>query len=223
MRRIMLVTGPPAAGKTTYAQSRAQPGDTILDQDEIGAARMRAALSQITATAGTTWVIRCAPGPTARRHLADQLGAEIVHLVDDERVITRRAVERAKAQGKPPRAAAAAVAKWYAIERADHQPGAPKPGGFNKLGSTTSRGYGWGHQKARAQALRDLRDGDPCSRCGGPMYRAESKALDLDHGDDRTTYRGLAHAHCNRKAGQAVAVARATQREQTSVINSRAW
>lgn len=220
MRRVVLITGPPAAGKTTYAQSHAQPGDTILDQDEIGAARMRAALNQLSTTPGTTWVIRCAPGPTTRRHLADQLGAEIMHLVDDERVITRRAVERAALLGKPTRAAAAAVAKWYATERADNHPGVPQRRAPRSAGTTTQRGYGWAHQKARADAIRDMHDGDPCSRCGGPMYRAESRALDLDHRDDRTTYRGLAHAYCNRKAGQAVAVA---NRTTPTVINSRAW
>lgn len=90
-----------------------------------------------------------------------------------------------------------------------------------RAGNTTQRGYGRAHQKARADAIDDLHDGDPCARCGGPMYRAEARALDLDHADDRDTYRGLAHAHCNRKAGQA---SRFTQREQSrSVVNSQAW
>lgn len=88
-------------------------------------------------------------------------------------------------------------------------------------GNTTQRGYGWGHQTTRAKALRALRDGDPCVRCGQPMFRADSKGLDLDHGDDRTTYRGLAHASCNRRAGQAVAVA--NRAPTKTVINSRVW
>lgn len=90
-----------------------------------------------------------------------------------------------------------------------------------RSGSTSQRGYGWEHQQARAKAIRDLNDGDPCSRCGGPMFRAESKGLDLDHRDDRIGYRGLAHATCNRRVGQAVAVANRTSTQ--TVINSRAW
>lgn len=70
------------------------------------------------------------------------------------------------------------------------------------------RGLGWTHRRARAAALSRLYDGQPCVRCGGPMYRADARLLDLDHTDDRSGYRGLAHRTCNRRAGQAVGVAR---------------
>lgn len=90
-------------------------------------------------------------------------------------------------------------------------------------GSTTERGYGWRHQQARAKALRALQDGDACVRCGGPMYRADSKNLDLDHTEDRAAYRGLAHRSCNRQAGQAVAVANRMKSAASTVINSRVW
>jgi hypothetical protein len=63
-------------------------------------------------------------------------------------------------------------------------------------GATTATGYGAAHQRARKAALAALRDGDPCSRCGGPLYRGQK--LHLDHDDiDRSQYRGLAHAYCN--------------------------
>ncbi len=42
-------------------------------------------------------------------------------------------------------------------------------------------------------------DGKPCVRCGEPLERGQ--AIDLDHNDDGMTYRGLAHATCNRRAG----------------------
>ena len=70
-------------------------------------------------------------------------------------------------------------------------------------GSTSARGYGWDHQQRRTRALAALAGGEPCWRCGRPMYHWQ--ALDLDHvvalalgggGGDR-----LAHAACNRRAG----------------------
>jgi hypothetical protein len=66
--------------------------------------------------------------------------------------------------------------------------------------TTTQRGYGWQHQKARAAAIARFVDGDPCARCGQPMH-GDPRALQLDHSDDRTGYRGLAHAVCNLRAG----------------------
>lgn len=97
--------------------------------------------------------------------------------------------------------------------------------------TTTQRGYDWRHRRARALALDHLVDGQPCARCGQPMYRAEAAHLDLDHTDDRSTYRGLAHRSCNRRAGQAKAQAqrhahanRAKQERTSSrAINSQQW
>jgi hypothetical protein len=76
----------------------------------------------------------------------------------------------------------------------------PKP-----RGNTVAAGYGRRHQKLRERLLRDLerRPGQPCWRCLQPMYPGQS--LDLDHTDDRTAYKGLTHARCNRakrKPGQ---------------------
>jgi hypothetical protein len=69
-----------------------------------------------------------------------------------------------------------------------------------KTQTTSQRGYGTSHQKARAAAIAAHRDGDPCARCGHPMH-GDPANLDLDHSDDRTQYRGLAHRQCNRSAG----------------------
>jgi hypothetical protein len=65
--------------------------------------------------------------------------------------------------------------------------------------STTERGYGNAHIKARAAAAKVHEPTDPCVRCGhalGPM----GKWLHYDHDDrdpTRTTYLGFAHAKCN--------------------------
>lgn len=66
--------------------------------------------------------------------------------------------------------------------------------------STTQKGYGAEHQKARraAAALHD--ETDPCARCGlelGPM----GPHLHFDHDGDRSDYIGFSHARCNIVAG----------------------
>ena len=66
--------------------------------------------------------------------------------------------------------------------------------------TTTQRGYGYSHQKMRAQAIAAFRPGDPCSRCGRPMMGPPT-TLELDHDDTRQGYRGLSHRRCNRAAG----------------------
>jgi hypothetical protein len=61
--------------------------------------------------------------------------------------------------------------------------------------------YRYAHQQERTRRLAILRDGDPCCRCYRPMYRAQARSLHLDHASDGATYRGLAHAVCNMRAG----------------------
>jgi hypothetical protein len=60
------------------------------------------------------------------------------------------------------------------------------------------------HKRTRKAALAVLArsPGQPCARCGQPMYAWQK--LDLDHTDDRRGYLGLSHASCNRRAGQAI-------------------
>jgi hypothetical protein len=59
------------------------------------------------------------------------------------------------------------------------------------------------------------------------MYRSDAAELDLDHDDDRTSYRGLAHRHCNRRAGgQARAKRQRMRKHQAAgqqVKRSRNW
>lgn len=63
-----------------------------------------------------------------------------------------------------------------------------------------SQRYGYRHRQRRQQALARLRDGDPCARCGGPMYAGQE--LHLDHDDDGSgRYLGLSHKVCNLSAG----------------------
>jgi hypothetical protein len=68
--------------------------------------------------------------------------------------------------------------------------------------------YTYAHQQLRKHLLAQLAadPGQPCARCGRPMF--VWMALDLGHTDgDPSRYHGLEHARCNRKAGQAVTAA----------------
>lgn len=69
----------------------------------------------------------------------------------------------------------------------------------NARTNTSRRGYGSAHQKKRDELLAKWRPGDPCARCGKPMW--DKHTIDLGHTDDRTGYRGLEHRTCNRGNG----------------------
>lgn len=71
-------------------------------------------------------------------------------------------------------------------------------------GTTEQRGVGHAHARDRKRLIALLRDGEPCWRCGQPMYKWQ--ALDRDHVVDRALGGAqgpavLAHASCNRSAG----------------------
>lgn len=70
------------------------------------------------------------------------------------------------------------------------------------------------HKTLRKRLIADLarRPGQPCARCGQPMY--VSQLLDLDHTDDRAGYLGLSHRACNRRDGQ---------RKTTAILKAKGW
>jgi predicted ATPase len=95
---IVLVAGPPCAGKTTWVEHHAQPGDVVLDLDAIarklGSTRhwhhdpatlaradavMRREVLRVAATrAGRVWIIRCVPSGRSRTGLARMVRADKV-------------------------------------------------------------------------------------------------------------------------------------------------
>ena len=76
---------------------------------------------------------------------------------------------------------------------------------------------GWHHDKLRAQLL-PYAYGTLCHFCRKPMLQGQ--ALDLDHTDDRTSYRGMTHSRCNRADG-----ARKTNaiKRSNKDVRSRDW
>lgn len=67
-------------------------------------------------------------------------------------------------------------------------------------GTTTERGYNGSHRALRKRLIAQWRPGDPCARCGLPMY-GPAAMIDLGHTEDRTGYVGLEHRACNRRDG----------------------
>lgn len=108
---VILVCGPPAAGKSTWVKERAKPGDQIIDYDEIAqslgspdrhdhpeeirkaARRAREAMeAEAAKRAGRTWVIRSLPDAADRQRVAEQLSAsQVVVLATPEEECLRRA------------------------------------------------------------------------------------------------------------------------------------
>lgn len=63
-------------------------------------------------------------------------------------------------------------------------------------GNSNQRGYGIEHQRARANTAPTVAKGrTPCARCGQPILPGQ--AWHLDHTNDRTSYLGPSHDHCN--------------------------
>ncbi len=110
--------------------------------------------------------------------------------------------------------------------------------GFTNTGnrSTTARGYGANHQRARAKAFTQLPEYSPCSRCGKTMWkhakdRHGRSTLHYDHNATRTGYLGFSCADCNRRAGAANGGRKTGRRNLglparqrlTASWNSRTW
>lgn len=117
-RDIVLVAGPPCAGKTTYVEANAQPGDLVLDRDTLGATAYRRALDGLPHHHGRAWVIRSAPGPAYRAHVAATIGATRTELLLPP---THELLTRADSRPDPQRVRGA-IRDWLRREREDSMP-----------------------------------------------------------------------------------------------------
>lgn len=91
--------------------------------------------------------------------------------------------------------------------------------------SAAARGYGYLHQKIRAALIAAWTPGDPCTRCGQPMWGPPRK-IHLGHTEDRTAYTGLEHEACNTSEGASRgnrARATVTAAATVTVRHSRQW
>lgn len=116
-RRVVLVAGPPAAGKTAHVAQHKRPGDIVIDFDDIAqrlgstdphdhpaevrekARRIMQHLDEWVAGAQfNAWVIRQAPHAAERALLAQGIGATEVHVLAVPRAAAK---ERAAVDGRP--------------------------------------------------------------------------------------------------------------------------
>lgn len=86
-------------------------------------------------------------------------------------------------------------------------------------GSTTSRGYGNEHHKARKVAAAKHQSSDPCVRCGSPLGQM-GPHLHYDHNAARDGYLGFSHAKCNIQAAGLEGSRRAHKRRS---VTSQRW
>ena len=131
---VVLVSGPPAAGKSTFIEANANPGDTIIDFDllrkRVGGVKWdtrkhihRAAFNlrdvEIRAlhrkTKGKCYLIVTAPSEDERRTWAEALGNVTIHLIRTPESVC---IDRIKADPNRKEAANSqigAVKAWWAV------------------------------------------------------------------------------------------------------------
>lgn len=212
-RTVVLLCGPPGAGKTTVAHASELD---VYDQDDPRWGTPKAfgqALADLrNQPAAQAVVIRSGATSTARHKAARLVGATHAYILDPGQ---DTCMTRVKARGRADyRGEIQGVLRWYAThERADRvrdfpgwhdldPPGQPPPPPQPRATKATpaSRGYGAAHRAERRRWKPVVDAGRAvCARCGQPIPAGST--WDLGHSDDRATWTGPEHATCNRRAG----------------------
>ncbi|MFC9555565.1 hypothetical protein ACFTWF_32540 [Rhodococcus sp. NPDC056960] len=220
---LYVVTGPPAAGKSTYCRQHAQPTDVIIDFDLLAnaltppregvsahdhsdavkavakAARQAAIDKALSLTGCDVYLIHSTPSAA----LLDRYRRAGAHIVT---VDPGRDIVMSRCKAERPRRMLAVAAQWYDNQAQGDDDHAPRP-----ARTTTEKGLGWQHQKQRDRLLRAHTDGTACWWCDQPMYRDKTRnhdgeALAADHTHARanggTTADRLLHGRCNKERGK---------------------
>lgn len=112
---ITLVVGPPCGGKTTHVREHAQPGDLVIDWDDIAialgsprshlhaapmlpaiAAEYDRLLELAPGWPADVWIVRGLPDPVERAEWVARFDAELVVCTAPRAVLIERAAARSK-------------------------------------------------------------------------------------------------------------------------------
>jgi hypothetical protein len=205
---LYVITGPPAAGKSTWVREHATHGDIVIDYDLLAntltvpdptgsdhdhtaavkavakAARKAAIDKALTLTDSDTYLIHSTPSPTLLRYYRDR-GAEIITVDPGIDVVMARARKERPWWMQP------VIKRWYDDQAATTTTVTVKTPA--KPERNKNRELGRSHRNERAALIRAHRDGSPCWWCNRPMYRNptanwDGRPLNADHTVSRADY-----------------------------------
>lgn len=221
---LRIITGPPAAGKSTHIRTHRAPGDITIDFDELAStiAGLEPANHEheqhiITITRATrkalidaaikhadehdVWIIHSTPSPAAMDRYRE-LGAEITTIDPGKDTVMKRIKEQR------PATMLKIAGRWYDQQHDEQrQRGRTSMTNTKVKRTTKQRGYDNRHKRIRKRLIATMTPGTPCWWCGKPMYpeaekNPDGRPLAADHvqagGAGRNEAAGrLLHFTCN--------------------------